>query len=195
MAKLSHKDTPTQISELKAPDYMAYVGTGPGTMAPSGQQVLIYTSGVDSCPAWQTWTESSSSFSSRNLDRICNSFSGLADGEVFVIDTLDLGDPHHDKQLRSHIGIHDWAMQVMHALVGKVHKSVKDGKQVGVIAYCRRNRHRSVAFGWLISCALEYLEISCPAVADVITADMSTWMSRQRQKIMQAGCVTWPVMS
>ena len=88
-----------------------------------------------------------------------------------MIDTSELGDPHHDKSLRSHIGTHpdilaglvrnDWTMQVMHALVRRVHQSVLDGKSVGVVVYCRRNRHRSVALSWLISCALELLKDSC----------------------------------
>ena len=42
-----------------------------------------------------------------------------------------------------------------------MHQSVLDGKSVGVVAYCRRNRHRSVALGRLISCALEFLKDSC----------------------------------
>ena len=136
-----------------------------------------------------------------------------------MIDTSELGDPHHDKSLRSHIGTHpdilaglvrnDWTMQVMHALVRRVHQSVLDGKSVGVVAYCRGDRHRSVALGWLISFALEFLKDSCslthtthgPAglrcqvavVADVI-ANTSTWMPRLRQKIMLEGCVIWPVL-
>ena len=66
-----------------------------------------------------------------------------------MIDTSELGDPHHDKSLRSHIGTHpdilaglvrnDWTMQVTHALVRRVHQSVLDGKSVGVVVYCRRN--------------------------------------------------------
>ena len=103
-----------------------------------------------------------------------------------MLETLELGDPHHDKSLRSHIGTHpdilaglvrnDWSMQVMHALIRRIKRSVDEGKQVGVIAYCRRNRHRSVALGWLVSCALEYLEISCSlthANAQVSWGEMS----------------------
>ena len=49
----------------------------------------------------------------------------------------------------------------MHALIRKVKQAVEDGKSVAVVAYCRRNRHRSVALGWLVSSALEFLKISC----------------------------------
>ena len=55
----------------------------------------------------------------------------------------------------------DWTMQVMHALVRRVKQSVDEGKSVAVIACCRRNRHRSVALGWLVSSCLEFLQISC----------------------------------
>ena len=71
-----------------------------------------------------------------------------------MVDTLELGDPHHDKSLRSHIGTHpdilaglvrnDWTMQIMHALIRKVKQFVEDGKSVAVVAYW------SVALGWLV---------------------------------------------
>ena len=165
---LSFRATPQQIRELRCQDSMAYVSTVPRTMEPAGQQVLIYTAGKDFCPVLNDYVDNPTP---RNLNRAVNSFAGLSDREVFVIDTLDLGDPRHDKALRSHIGTHpdilaglvrnDWTAQVMHSLVQRVKKSVDDGKKVGILAYCRRNRHRSVALGWLVSCALEYLEISC----------------------------------
>ena len=151
----------TQIRELKTPDSMAYVGTTPLTMAPSGQQVLIYTAGKDFCPPLDAYANDPSA---RNLERVCHNF-GLGDREVFVVDTLELGDPHHDKSLRSHIGTHrdilaglvrnDWTMQIMHALIRKVKQFVEDGKSVAVVAYW------SVALGWLVSSALEFLKISC----------------------------------
>ncbi|CAL1129119.1 unnamed protein product [Cladocopium goreaui] len=167
LISMSFRQTPTQIRELRTPDNMAYVSTTPRTMAPSGQQVLIYTAGKDFCPPLDAYCNDPSA---RNLERLCQNF-GLGDREVFVVDTLELGDPHHDKSLRSHIGTHpdilaglvrnDWTMQVMHALVRRVKEAVDENKAVAVIAYCRRNRHRSVALGWLVSCALEFLQVSC----------------------------------
>ena len=167
LINMSFKETPTQIRELKAPDNMAYVGTTPRTMAPSGQQVLIYTAGKDFCPPLDAYCNDPSA---RNLERLCHNL-GLGDREVFVVDTLELGDPHHDKSLRSHIGTHpdilaglvrnDWTMQIMHSLVRRVKRAVEEGKSVAVVAYCRRNRHRSVALGWLVSSCLEFLQISC----------------------------------
>ena len=167
LINMSSKETPTQIRELKAPDNMAYVGTTPRTMAPSGQQVLIYTAGKDFCPPLDAYCNDPSA---RNLERLCHNL-GLGDREVFVVDTLELGDPHHDKSLRSHIGTHpdilaglvrnDWTMQIMHSLVRRVKRAVEEGKSVAVVAYCRRNRHRSVALGWLVSSCLEFLQISC----------------------------------
>ena len=164
---MSFKQTPTQIRELRTPDNMAYVSTTPRTMAPSGQQVLIYTAGKDFCPPLDAYCNDPTS---RSLERLCQNF-GLGDREVFVVDALELGDPHHDKSLRSHIGTHpdilaglvrnDWTMQIMHALVRRVKQAVDDNKSVAVICYCTRNRHRSVALGWLVSCALEFLKISC----------------------------------
>ena len=167
LINMSCRQTSTQIRELRTPDNMAYVSTTPRTMAPAGQQVLIYTAGKDFCPPLDAYCNDPSA---RNLERLCQNF-GLGDREVFVVDTLELGDPHHDKSLRSHIGTHpdilaglvrnDWTMQVMHALVRRVKQSVDEGKSVAVIAYCRRNRHRSVALGWLVSSALEFLQVSC----------------------------------
>ena len=152
LINMSFKQTPTQIRELRTPDNMAYVSTTPRTMAPSGLDAYCNDP------------------TSRSLERLCQNF-GLGDREVFVVDALELGDPHHDKSLRSHIGTHpdilaglvrnDWTMQIMHALVRRVKQAVDDNKSVAVICYCRRNRHRSVALGWLISCALELLKISC----------------------------------
>ena len=61
------------------------------------------TAGKDFCPVLNDYVDNPTP---RNLNRAVNSFAGLSDREVFVIDTLDLGDPHHDKALRSHIGTH-----------------------------------------------------------------------------------------
>ena len=157
-------------------------------MSPSGQQVLIYTAGKDFCPPLDAYVNDPSA---RNLERVCHNF-GLGDREVFVVDTLELGDPHHDKSLRSHIGTHpdilaglvrnNWTMQILHALVRRVKQAVDEGKSVAVIAYCRRNRHRSVALGWLISCALEFLQISCSLTHANARTSWQTdvrWMSWQ----------------
>eukprot|EP00435_Cladocopium_sp_Y103_P050664 s1856_g15.t1 len=162
LANLKFRETPTQSKELQLPDSMAYVGTVPRTMAPAGQSVLIYTAGMDFCPLLVSYHNDPTP---RNLERLCGMFSDLAGREVFVVNTLALGDPHHNKELRSHIGTHpdilaglvrsDWTMQVMHALIRRIKQSVDDGKSVGVIAYC----HRSVALGWLVANALEFLEI------------------------------------
>ena len=143
LINMSFKETPTQVRELKTPDNMAYVGTTPRTMAPSGQQVLIFTAGKDFCPPLDAYCNDPSS---RSLERFCRNFGlGPGDREVFVIDTLELGDPHHDKSLRSHIGTHpdilaglvrnDWTMQIMHALARRVKQAVEEGKSVAVIAY------------------------------------------------------------
>ena len=52
LVNMPFKETPTQIRELKTPDDMAYVGTTPRSIAPSGQQVLIYTAGKDFALHW-----------------------------------------------------------------------------------------------------------------------------------------------
>ena len=166
LINMSFKETPTQIRELKTTDNMAYVSTTLRTMASFGKQVLIYIAGKDFCPPLDAYCNDPSA---RNLGRLCQNF-GLGEREVFVIDTLEFGDPHHDKSLRSHIGTHpyilaglvrnDWTMQIMHALVRRVKQAVEEGKSVAAIAYCRRNRHRSVALGWLVSSALE-LQLNC----------------------------------
>eukprot|EP00435_Cladocopium_sp_Y103_P044934 s3831_g12.t1 len=147
LINLKFKETPTQIRELQLPDNMAYVGTVPRTMPPADQSVLIYTAGMDFAPLLAQYHNDPTP---RNLERLCGMFSDLTGREVFVLNTLALGDPHHNKELRGHIGTHpdilaglvrsNWTMKVMHALITKIKQCVDDGKQVGVIAYCRRNR-------------------------------------------------------
>ena len=56
LINMSFRETPTQIRELKIPDNMAYVSTTPRTMAPTGQQVLIFTAGVDFCPPLEAYS-------------------------------------------------------------------------------------------------------------------------------------------
>ena len=73
LINMSFRETPTQIRELKIPDNMAYVSTTPRTMAPAGQQVLIFTAGVDFCPPLEAYSNYPSA---RNLERVCHNFGG-----------------------------------------------------------------------------------------------------------------------
>ena len=86
-----------------------------------------------------------------------------------IFDCMGFGDPQHDPQLRSHVGTHPEIIRgmtgsekTMEALLYGLHhlKACHEkGQQLAVIAYCRRNRHRSVSFGWLLATAFSKL---CP---------------------------------
>ena len=86
---------------------------------------------------------------------------------LLVFDCMGFGDPQHDPQLRAHVGTHPEIIRgmtgsekTMEALLyGLHHLKVchEKGQQLAVIAYCRRNRHRSVSFGWLLATAFSKL--------------------------------------
>ena len=93
-----------------------------------------------------------------------------------MFDCMGFGDPQHDPQLRSHIGTHPEIIRgmtgsekTMEALLYGLHHlkaSHEKGQQLAVIAYCRRNRHRSVSFGWLLATAFKQL---CPGAHLTLT--------------------------
>ena len=88
---------------------------------------------------------------------------------LLVFDCMGFGDPQRDPQLRSHVGTHPEIIRgmtgsekTMEALLYGLHRLKEcheKRQQLAVIAYCRRNRHRSVSFGWLLATAFSKL---CP---------------------------------
>ena len=95
---------------------------------------------------------------------------------LLVFDCMGFGDPQHNPQLRSHVGTHPEIIRgmtgsekTMEALLYGLHHLKgchEKGQQLAVIAYCRRNRHRSVSFGWLLATAFNKL---CPGAHLTLT--------------------------
>ena len=86
---------------------------------------------------------------------------------VLTVNVMHLGDPQHDPNLRGHIGTHPetlrgvvqskHSMEVLSNVLKEAITLKTMGEKVAVLAYCKRNRHRSVACGWLIASALQEL--------------------------------------
>ena len=90
---------------------------------------------------------------------------------LLVVDCMGFGDPQHNPQLRAHIGSHpeiirgmvgsEKTMEALHYVLHHLKESHEKGQQLAVVAYCRRNRHRSVSFGWLVATAFQKLCSGC----------------------------------
>ena len=52
-------------------------------------------------------------------------------------------------------------MEALHYVLHHLKESYEKGQQLAVVAYCRRNRHRSVSFGWLVATAFQKLCSGC----------------------------------
>ena len=81
---------------------------------------------------------------------------GLSDRRAFIASALRFGDPNHDPSLRSHVGCHPDILKGVFATY-ESSTAVKEMfllaatsvEPIAVIVYCNKNRHRSVAIGWL----------------------------------------------
>ena len=89
---------------------------------------------------------------------------GLTQRLTYLVSVLDVGDPHHDKSLREHIGCHphilEGTMATEHsatAMKALINMMLKCKEPVAVVIYCNRNRHRSVAAGWLAASCVGHL--------------------------------------
>ena len=78
------------------------------------------------------------------------------DDEIILINTLGMGDPHHNKNLRDHIGLHPSTMMGVaeHAdqkeinSIAELFQSWLSGsstKNLCIVTVCKKERRRSVA--------------------------------------------------
>lgn len=86
---------------------------------------------------------------------------GLSDRRTIIASTLRFGDPHHDPNLRSHVGCHPDILKGVFATY-ESSTAVRElfvlaatcFEPMAIVLYCNKNRHRSVAIGWLLASAL-----------------------------------------
>ena len=91
---------------------------------------------------------------------VVNEF-GLTDRRTIIVSALKFGDPNHDPSLRSHVGCHPDILKRVFATY-ESSTAVKEMfllaatsmEPIALVVYCNKNRHRSVALGWLLASAL-----------------------------------------
>ena len=81
---------------------------------------------------------------------------GLTQRLTYLVSVLGVGDPHHDKSFRERIGCHPSVLegtmatdQSATSVKALINLLVKCKEPVAVVLHCNRNRHRSVAAGWM----------------------------------------------
>ena len=86
---------------------------------------------------------------------------GLADRRTTIASALRFGDPHHDPSLRSHVGCHPDILkgcfktfESSTAVKELFLLAATSVEPIALVVYCNKNRHRSVAIGWLLASAL-----------------------------------------
>ena len=160
---LREKKLPPSLKELRlqtASNPTAF----PAMTEATGPDVMIITCGKEFQREIQEFDESQPFRGRHEKARAVQRTLGLTQRLTYLVSVLDMGDPHHDKNLRGHVGCHphilegtmatEYSATAMKALINMV---VKCKEPVAIVIYCNRNRHRSVAAGWLAASCVGHL--------------------------------------
>ena len=161
--ELGTRFIPRQIRELAIGGEAVCKSPAAFTGEMASTNLMVLTAGTDFTIPLQAYDTRYDQKSTENLRK----FLKCEQHVILTVNVMNLGDPHHDPNLRGHIGTHPetlrgvvqskHSMEVLANVMKEAITLKTMGEKVAVLFYCRRNRHRSVACGWLIASAMQEL--------------------------------------
>ena len=158
---LKEKKLPQNLKELRLPGLgnpAAYPAMASADPAPN---VTIITCGKEFSECIDKFDRAPMFGGKMKAARDVVAEFGLSDRRTIIASTLRFGDPHHDPNLRSHVGCHPDILKGVFATY-ESSTAVRElfvlaatcFEPMAIVLYCNKNRHRSVAIGWLLASAL-----------------------------------------
>ena len=157
---LKEKKLPQNLKELRLPS-LGNPAAYPAMASDVAPSVTIITCGKEFSESIEKFDKAPVFAGKMGAAREVVAEFGLSDRRTFIVRALRFEDPNHDASLRSLVGCHPDILKGVFATYGSS-TAVKEMfllaatsvEPIAIVVYCNKNRHRSVAIGWLQASAL-----------------------------------------